>query len=234
MNSNDILGIALELAFLAALLLLCVAWALLAGRGAEAATRDAPPYHDVDYLVSRIDGENGDACRRLLSAHRRLFETVRGSTHNHQAWPGGYVDHVTEVMNVAVVLYPALAERRPLPFSLSDALLVLYLHDIEKPWKYEPDHDGGFREIAELRDKGAQKAFRETKLAEYGIVLTDDQRNALTYVEGESKDYSNKRRVMNPLAAFCHLCDVTSARIWFDCPKDSDDPWSGASRRRVS
>lgn len=192
-----------------------------------------PEYLGIEALVGRIGGPNGKACRRVLQEHRRLFETVQGSTHNHQTWPGGYVDHVTEVLNVATVLYPALASCRPLPFTLSDALLVLFLHDVEKPWKYEPDPDGGIREIAALRDKTAQKAFRETKLAEYGIVLTDDQRNALTYVEGEHEDYSNRRRVMGPLAAFCHLCDVTSARIWFDRPAEVDDPWHGVERHRT-
>jgi hypothetical protein len=212
---------------------LFVLFAIVAVVGAASPTPSATRparYKTLDGLVARIDGTNGEACTRILAEHRTLFETVQGSTHNHQAWPGGYADHVTEVLNVAVTLYPALADCRPLPFSLSDALLVLFLHDIEKPWKYESDPDGGIREIETLRDKTAQKAFRETKLAEYGIALTDDQRNALTFVEGEHKDYSNRRRVMGPLAAFCHLCDVTSARIWFAHPAETADPWSGAKR----
>jgi hypothetical protein len=233
MDTVNLVGAALEFLFYASIAVGLAAFVALVHRiGGQPLS--AVPYDRVDDLVSRIEGANGEACRRLLAEHRRLFETVRGSTHNHQAWPGGYVDHVTEVMNVATVLFPALDSCRTLPFTLSDALLVLFLHDVEKPWKYEPDPEGGYREIPELRDKGAQKAFREAKLAEYGIVLTDDQRNALTYVEGEHKDYSNKRRVMNPLAAFCHLCDVTSARIWFDRPAEKDDPWSGPARRRVA
>jgi len=35
---------------------------------------------------------------------------------------------------------------------------------------------------------------------------------------------------MGPLAAMAHLCDVTSARIWFDCPAAAHDPWEGAAR----
>ena len=35
-------------------------------------------------------------------------------------------------MNIAVVLYERLNSIRPLPFSLSDLLLVVYLHDVEK------------------------------------------------------------------------------------------------------
>jgi len=68
-------------------------------------------------------------------------------------------------------------------------------------------------------------------LRESGIALTAAQENALRYVEGESHEYSNRHRTMGPLAAFCHLCDVTSARIWFDHPLTEHDPWTGARRR---
>lgn len=191
------------------------------------------PYHAIDSLLVLINGPNRQACQKLLADNRSLFQTVWGSVHNHQAWEGGYHDHVQEIMNVAKVLYETLYACRPLPFTLSDTLLIVFLHDLEKPWKYEPDGAGGIREIAELRDKNAQKAFREKRLAEYGITLTEDQRNALTYVEGESADYSNRRRVAGPLAALCHLADFTSARIWFNFPLThaSDDFW-GATRDR--
>jgi hypothetical protein len=76
--------------------------------------------------------------------------------------------------------------------------------------------------------KAERAIFRLNKLAEYKIVLTDDQSNALRYVEGEGNDYSNAKRVMGPLAAFCHLCDVTSARIWFDRLL-AGDCWTGRS-----
>jgi hypothetical protein len=35
---------------------------------------------------------------------------------------------------------------------------------------------------------------------------------------------------MSPLAAFCHMCDVASARLWHDHPWPRDDPWAGAAR----
>jgi hypothetical protein len=62
-------------------------------------------YASVEALVDQIDHPNGAACARILADHRELFATVQGSTHNHQAWRGGYLDHVAEVMNIAVVLF---------------------------------------------------------------------------------------------------------------------------------
>jgi predicted RNA-binding Zn-ribbon protein involved in translation (DUF1610 family) len=51
----------------------------------------------------------------------------------------------------------------------------------------------------------------------------------MRYVEGEFDDYSNQQRAMWPLAAFCHSCDVLSARLWPEYPRPND-PWQGAAR----
>lgn len=187
-------------------------------------------YLMLDGLLALVQQPEGDVCRKLLKDHVALFERVPGSSHNHQAWPGGYLDHVAESMNIARVLYPALAKLRPLPFSLSDALLVLFLHDLEKPWKYQLDPQGELEFVPELRSKEAQHAFRKNKLREYGLVLTAEQANALDFAEGEIHDYSPRERKMHELATFVHLCDVTSARLWYAHPLSTHDSWPGARR----
>lgn len=179
-------------------------------------------YLDMEDLLAMIPGDNGRVCEKIYADCAELFCEVPGSSHNHQAWPGGYHDHVLETMNIARLLYGTMQSVRNLPFSLGDALLIMFLHDIEKPWKYELDEHGGLRVKDELKSKEAQREFRNKRLAEYGVVLTPEQENAMEYVEGEYKTYSNRRRVSWPLAAFCHMCDVASARIWFDRP----DVWS--------
>lgn len=191
-------------------------------------------YLTIDELIEAIEEPHRTACRDILDSEMETLRWAWGSTHNHQDWPGGYLDHVAEVMNIAVVLYHALHARRPLPFSVSDALLILFLHDIEKPWRFRYGPDGARERVPGMETKTARKAFRERFLGSHGISLTPEQANALTYVEGEHDDYSPKHRVMNELAAFCHLCDVTSARIWHDCPLRDGDPWTGARRSRTS
>ena len=123
-------------------------------------------------------------------------------------------------MNLAIVLYCALKTCRPRSYALSDALLVLFLHDLEKPWKSE----------IKFGSKDERREFRELAMILYGIVLTPEQANALRYVEGEGDDYTNEHRVMGPLAAFCHACDVISARDMHDHPLAKADPWIGAHR----
>jgi hypothetical protein len=190
-------------------------------------------YLRIEALLELIDEPARTVCQRILVDNRALFEHTQGSTHNHQVWVGGYIDHVTDGLNYARHLYAMTsALGRSLPFSLSEALLVFYLHDLEKPWRIVVAGGVAFNR-AELSTKADFKAFREKKLAEYGLTLTPAQLNGLTYVEGELHDYSSTRRVMNELAAFCHMVDVWSARIGFAHPKVEDE-WPGAGRIRTA
>ena len=191
-------------------------------------------YLTIEELLDRIDEPNRTRCKKILEDCRFLFLMVQGSSHNHQAWTGGYLDHVVETMNIAVAMFMMLNDIRVFPFTLSDALLVLFLHDVEKPWKYEIAEDESLRIKEELRSKDAQHRFRMRKLEEYGIILTEDQQNGLEFVEGELVGYSSTHRAMGPLAGFCHACDVFSARVWFDHPMEKNDPWIGACRQGMN
>lgn len=191
-----------------------------------------PKYFTIEELINFIDEPNRTGCFDILNKNRALFETIQGSTHNHQAWPGGYFDHILDTMNYGFHLYDFNSSfGRPLPFSKSDGLLIMFLHDLEKPWRIEKMPDGTVRNRPGLDTKAAFKAFREDKLKEYNIIVNDYQMNGLTYVEGELSDYSSTQRVMNELAAFCHQCDNWSARSWYNYPKPVGlDEWFGAGR----
>ena len=191
-----------------------------------------PNYYTIEQMLKMIDEPNRTACQRILIDNRQMFQAVQGSTNNHQNWPGGYFDHVQEIMNIAVVLYERLNSVRPLPFSLSDLLLVVYLHDVEKPWKYDLREDGQLHHKATMQNKADHQCFRMAKLAEYGVAFTPEQENGMKYAEGELNDYTNRRRVMGPLACVAHMCDVCSARLWFAHPAEENDSWSGAGRIR--
>jgi hypothetical protein len=184
-------------------------------------------YLSFDELLRRVDQPYRYSLQHLLAGHEELFRSARGSSHNHQAWAGGYADHVREVMNLAVVLHAALGELRPLPFALSDALVVLFVHDLEKPWAYEKV-GGVWRRREGLKEKAHE--FRMAKLAEAGITLPAELERAVWFIEGEGSQYNNRTRGMSALAAFCHMCDVASARLWHDHPLERDDPWVGAAR----
>ena len=191
-----------------------------------------PHYYSLPELLRQIPGPNGDACRRMYEDYRELFEAAPGSSHNHQAWPGGYVDHVTDAMNTVSVLYDALCAARPLPFDKADALLVIFLHDLEKPFKFSFDAEGNLVDNPAIPDKAARAAKRLEVMAEYGIELGALQANALYFVEGiRDSEYTNRARLMGELAALCHSADVLSARMWYNHPLPTgQDPWQGAAR----
>jgi hypothetical protein len=189
-----------------------------------------PKYHTIEQMLELIDEPNRSACCRILVDNRKLFLEVYGSTNNHQSWPGGYLDHVQEIMNIAVVLHDQLNSIRPLPFSLSDLLLVVYLHDVEKPWKYELLEDNKLHHKPSMKNKEDHQTFRMAKLAKYGVDFTAEHENGLKYAEGELSGYSNQFRAMSPLACVAHMCDVASARLWYDHPMQHNDPWIGAKR----
>lgn len=193
---------------------------------------DQPIYETLEALLGQISGNNGQACRKIYQDFETLFRSAPGSSHNHQCWPGGYYDHVSEVMNLAALLYDTLNSLRPLPFNKSDALLVMFLHDLEKPFKYVMDDKGQLTRSAEIIDKAGNAAKRNQLLQQYGIELNAQQTNAMRYVEGvREKDYVQGARTMGELAALCHSADTLSARLWYNYPlPEGKDEWSGARR----
>lgn len=156
--------------------------------------------------------ENGKKCRKLLEDHRERFYKSPGSLAKHQAWPGGYISHVLETINIGISLYQVMTIERPLPFLIDDFVLVFFLHDLEKPFKYvEPKI---------VFNSDADKTnFINKMIKDYDIKLEPEHENALKYIHGEGSDYSSTERIQGPLAAFCHICDTVSARIWFDYPE---------------
>ena len=163
-------------------------------------------------LDTHLTGTNRRACKTMLRDHLKRIKIAPGSKRKHQAWPGGYVGHITECIEIAAVTYAALSTMRPLPFALESAVLVLFLHDLEKPFKY-------VKPVTHFDDEEEKRAFVNDMIKRYGIELTDEERNALKYVHGEGDEYSPVLRIQKPLAAFVHHCDNTSARIWYDFPE---------------
>jgi len=210
-------------------------------------------YLRIDELLAMIP--NSEPLQRLIVENSERMTNAPGSSKNHQAWQGGYLDHVMETMNIACQLYWTFEHLRGLPFLISDSLVVMFLHDLEKPWKHLhgreelheclcghllADHNriNAWSDVAcryctglprncnmyrhlTLKTKEDRRAFRDGLIEEYGILLSDDQKNALKYVEGiPDKEYQPGERIMGELAAFCHCCDILSARLWYDWGKE--------------
>ncbi len=187
-------------------------------------------YYALKEMLIMIDEPNRNACLNLYDDNFRLFSSAFGSRHNHHAWEGGYHDHLQDAMNIAIGLHEFFSSlEREMDFTLSDLLLCVFLHDLEKPWKYEAGPEGKPVVCEALKPKDAQHQFRLEKAAHYGIVLTEAQEIGIRYAEGEIGDYSGTGRKMNQLAGLVHSADVTSARVFPGYPKEKH-PWRDAPR----
>ncbi|MGV8168725.1 MAG: hypothetical protein ACP5N3_01585 [Candidatus Nanoarchaeia archaeon] len=155
--------------------------------------KSKPKYETLENLVNYIEEPNRSICLQFMNENAELLSTAYGSKSNHQAWKGGYIDHIQEVMNFGIVLYNEIDNLRKNTFSLSDAMLVLFLHDIEKPWKY--NFENGQAEMKpEMTSRKYVKEFAADIISKYGFVLNDDIKNGLEYVEGERDNYSPGKR----------------------------------------
>lgn len=170
-------------------------------------------------LINRLSPEHRRVVERIILKHAETIRVIPGSRTKHQTWEGGYIAHLEETMNIALALFATLSMLRPLPFKESDALFTLFLHDYDKLISYTKNNGVTIRS----GDYGhAHTVSMERIATTWGYSLTDHERNALEYVHGEGADYHPTQRIMQPLAAFIHCCDIISARIWFDYGRRHD------------
>lgn len=172
-----------------------------------------------------IEGDNAVAVERFMSDgdHAERIAWAPGSREAHHAWEGGYAEHLRQTMWIAnhnYELFVASGRMAELPseeqFTLSDALTVLFLHDIEKMYVYDFDEQGRVVKFVDM-PKPERKAFRSDMIERYGFSVTPTMENALLHVEGvRDKYYAPGERADQPLAALCHAADNLSARAFYD------------------
>lgn len=173
----------------------------------------------IDSLLHDISPLNRRPAQTFWEELQSHIPDAMGATKSHHAWKGGYRHHIQEVMNLARILYERLDSERPLPFPLASAYLVLFLHDCEKPFRHASDQQLKAFPWVDKRPTKSDKAFQKKLIDHYDFTVSDDEWNALRYVEGEPEsEYIEGNRLQRPLAAFCHVCDTISARIWYDYP----------------
>lgn len=181
----------------------------------------------AEWMAEALIDQTDDTNRRLIiDLHERLWPEIvlaPGSSHNHQAWPGGYREHIKQVNHYVAGIFSLWVTNNVLAslseeeqFTLPEALTVTSLHDIEKLFKLVRGADGTLRKNHELVSKQQRDDFKLRFLGECGIVLTSNQVNAMRYVEGMGGDYTPHRRVMSPMAVLCHTADILSARGSFN------------------
>lgn len=168
-----------------------------------------------DYLLNLIDTLEDKNQSQLKKLYQDIIEEMpnaKWSSNNKHQWrEWWYYDHIADILKFGKILYDNLNAYRKLPFSFDDVIIVILIHDIEKPYKYTWDKEK-HKDLLMLNDH----SIRDNILETYNITLSATQQNGADYIHGEWHEYSKTERIMWPLAAFCHSIDVISARIYFN------------------
>ena len=163
-------------------------------------------------LLQNLNDPNKENLGRLYTFLTTQFPDAKWSSNNKHQWrEGWYYDHIADCLKFWKVLYDGLQWYRPLPFTFDDVIVIIVLHDLEKPYKYSM-HNSDFQDLLSLDSHW----IRDKVMEEYNITLSPNQQNWLDYIHGEWDHYSKTERVQWPLAAFCHSIDTISARIYFN------------------
>lgn len=171
------------------------------------------------YLGDLDCDECYDGVMKFHAEHEALIRDAKGSKSKHQDWPGGYVDHLVECLDIGDRMWSSLGEIRELPFDWTSVVKVLYFHDVEKIFKYsdiKPPNQQVATDAVFAKDWFYVHWLKEL----YGVEFSEDERNALDNIHGE-KTY-DEFRVCGRLGAFCHCCDMLSARMWYDKPSKEE------------
>lgn len=167
-----------------------------------------------DYLRDSCFGPRLTGVMKFHNIYKDAIYSAKGSAFNHQSWEGGYVEHLYQCFQLAEFYYRLKYEFGGIPFSKQSVYTVLYFHDIEKIFKHNKPS------VLIDKDMWLYGILHEN----FGISFSKEEKNALKYIHGEGYEYSKTEKKMQPLAAFCHIVDVTSARIYFN-QKFLDEPF---------
>lgn len=175
---------------------------------------------NLSSLLNSINDNRKSVVLTIYNNYHDLIHTAQGSTIKHQAWSGGYADHIYWCLRINNLTYTALNDHlEELPFKKDSATIVLFFHDIEKIFKYGDTKHNDVKKWHQLYNHlkcwDKVKWCILTEMQErYGFSFTQDELNALKYTHGEGDDYSPTANIASPLAAHVHHCDNASARIY--------------------
>lgn len=159
----------------------------------------------LSQYIGHIDKTNQEIITQLILDNFDRVLMAPGALESHQAWPGGFLDHILDMITIGETIYKT---QEDLPFTFGDLVLVILLHDIEKPFRYVepamPFEGATNQEIYDFLGKT------------YHFVLDEMHLNALKYAHGENEHYIPHKRVMKELGGYLHACDVISARSHYN------------------
>jgi len=153
-----------------------------------------------DHMVNMLNLVSDSELKfKLLTMHQNLKDKIEywpAAISHHHKWKGGYADHVKEVMLLGISMFNTInsaGERysKKLNFTLDDVIIVCYVHDIDKLWRYKDMPASDYRRQekygAKIWDKADGLLYPDESAkvvqicAKNGIILTDEQIEAVSH-----------------------------------------------------
>jgi len=140
----------------------------------------------------------------------------------HHWWRAGWGDHTAQVMELGISLYKTASSYEEIKdFNIDDVVLVSFVHDLDKLWRYELLKEPKSNQLFEYRKDIPPYAENSKAVAECfrnGIQLTDKHIEAIDHHHGGySFDLSSvysKGTSMTTLSVILNSADMLSYYLW--------------------
>jgi hypothetical protein len=153
-----------------------------------------------------------------------LIYTMPAAVGRHHSYPGGYGDHVSQVMYLSYKMWAEVSDNTP-SVTQDDILLVAFVHDLDKLWRYRPTTNPKLLEKGqkfEYRDDAIPYTDVSKTVAECfrrGIILEDKHLEAIDHHHGGwsadiSSVFAPRGRYMTQLSTILHCADMLSTKIY--------------------
>lgn len=182
-------------------------------------------YNAMSKLLENI--QNVELLGKLNQMHqsqRQLMFECPSSYRGHHKWEGGYLYHVYEVMAISLRLYQSIKSLDGHAFGSDDLLLVSYVHDLEKLWKYQRATESWKLKKGQVYEyiPGAVNFDESAKVvqvcAQYGVLLNDMHLEAISHHHGgysaSISSIHGYYRKMTTLSTILHAADQLSRFIY--------------------
>ena len=177
--------------------------------------------------------EEQDRREAIISLYQQVEKWMNeypAAVRHHHWWPGGYREHIEQVMNNALAIHEHLKQQEAdyelegkVDYTLDSLIICAFLHDFDKIGRYSKTDftkDSWKKNRMPFEYKKETYAVEESatvvaRAAKHGLHLTDYEIHALSLAHGGWSDIMqrNYQPQMHPLAVVLHCADLLSGHI---------------------
>jgi 7,8-dihydroneopterin 2',3'-cyclic phosphate phosphodiesterase len=176
-----------------------------------------PLSRQLEYLAKKISDK--DLRRKVLDVLKDPTFTINEEKHsgllldvspagksNHHSYPGGYVEHVTSTVNIALAMCDSVERVYHGRVNRNLVLAGVLLHDVFKPVTYTANEKGGY-DSTQIGDYLDHLSIATAELVRRGFPLE------LVHVVASHHGSYGPIRPHSIEALICHLADFGDSRL---------------------